>query len=88
MVVIGGQFSSLSEAQWREITESLAKRGVDLDAETVSKLAEIPGVVIEELRAAIEAVCAQPTRSEMAKRLAAVRKTRQFDDTDPNARLD
>ena len=64
-VVIAGHCSSLSEAQWREITEGLPEPRCD--AQTVAKLAEIPGVVIVELREAIEAELAQPTRSEMAQ---------------------
>src|SRR5215467_6035581 len=52
-VGIVGQCSSLSEAQWREITESLPEPRCD--AQTISKLAEIPGVVIKELHDAIEA---------------------------------
>ena len=81
---IVGECSSLSEAQWREIKETLAKRGINLDPETFSKLVEIPAVFIVELHDAIEAKRAQPTRAEMAKRFAAVRESRQFDDTDPN----
>jgi hypothetical protein len=84
LVITGQVNNSLSEAQWREIKESLSERCVDLDAQTISKLAEIPGVVIVELRDAIEAERAQPTRSEMAKRLTAARESRQFDETDPN----
>jgi hypothetical protein len=83
-IVIVGQCSSPSEAQWREITESLAKLGVHLKAQTVAKLAEIPGVVIEELRAAIEAERAQATRSEIANELVTVRASRQVDETNPN----
>ena len=69
-------------AQWREITESFPEPRCN--AQTVAKLAEIPGVVIKELHDAIEAVCDQPTVSEMAKLAAAVRESRQFDETDPN----
>jgi hypothetical protein len=50
----------------------------------MSKLAEIPVVVIVELHDAIVAERAQPTRSEMAKQVAAARASREFDDTDPN----
>jgi hypothetical protein len=73
-----------TEAQWQEIKESLTKRGVDLDAETLGKLAEIPDVFIVELRAAIEAERVQPTRYEIAKKVEAVRASRQFDEDDPN----
>ena len=69
-------------AQWREITERLPEPRCN--AQTVAKLAEIPGVVIKELHDAIEAICDQPTVSEMAKGLVAVRESRQFDETDPN----
>ena len=82
-LVIAGQFSSLSEAQWQQIKECLAGLGVDLDAQTVSKLAEIPPVVIVVLRHTIEAELAQPTRSEIAKKVLAARESRQFDETDP-----
>jgi hypothetical protein len=81
-IVVAGHCSSLTEAQWREITESLPEPRCD--AQTVAKLAEIPGVVVVELRNAIEAVRAQPTRAEMAKNVRAVRVSRQFDETDPN----
>jgi hypothetical protein len=47
-------------------------------------LAEIPSVVIKELHDAIEADLHQPTVSKMAKRVAAVRESRQIDETDPN----
>jgi hypothetical protein len=69
-------------AQWREITESLPEPRCD--AQTVAKLAGIPSVVIKELHDAIEADLHQPTVSKMAKRAAAVRESRQFDETDPN----
>ena len=69
-------------AQWREFTESLPEPRCD--AQTVAKLAEILSVVIKELHDAIEADLDQPTVSEMAKRVAAVRESRQFDGTDPN----
>jgi len=82
LVIVEGQCSGLSEAQWREITESLPEPRCN--AETLSKLAEIPGVVIVELRDAIAAELAQPTLSKMAKQAAAARASRQFDDTDPN----
>ena len=68
--------------QWREITESLPEPRCN--GHTMSKLAEIPVVVIVELHDAIVAECAQPTRSEMAKQVAAARASREFDDTDPN----
>ena len=68
--------------QWREFTQSLPEPRCD--PQTVAKLAEIPSVVIKELHDAIEAVGDQPTVSEMAKRTAAVRESRQFDETDPN----
>jgi hypothetical protein len=83
-VVIIGQVTGLSEAQWQEIKQSVAKRGIDLDTQTLGKLAEIPSILIVELRDAIKAELAQPTRSEMAKRVAATRESRQFDETDPN----
>jgi hypothetical protein len=74
-----------TEAHWRQfIKESLGERGVDLDAETVSKLAEIPDVFIVELCAAIKEDHAQPTRYEFAKKVEAVRASRQLDETDPN----
>jgi hypothetical protein len=57
-VVIAGHCSSL-KTQWREIAESLPEPRCD--AETIAKLAEIPGVVVVELRNAIEAVRTQPT---------------------------
>jgi hypothetical protein len=81
-VFIVGHCSSLSEAQWQQITESLPEPRCD--AQTISKLAEIPGVVIVELRDAIAADGAQPTLSKMAKQAAAVRESRQFDELDPN----
>lgn len=68
--------------QWREITESLPEPRCN--GHTMSKLAEIPVVVIVELHDAIVAERAQPTRSEMAKQVAAARASREFDDTDPN----
>jgi hypothetical protein len=84
-LVIAGQFSSsFSEARWQQIKERLAELGVDLVAETLGKLVEIPCVVIVALRDSIEAERGQPTRSEMAKRVAAARESRQFDETDPN----
>ena len=84
-LVIAGQFSSsFSEAGWQQIKESLAELGVDLDAQTLGQLVEIPRVVIVALRDSIEAERGQPTRSEMAKRVAAARESRQFDETDPN----
>ena len=73
--------NSLSEAQWRQI---LAERCIDRNAQTLSKLVEIPGEVIEGLRANIEAERDQPTRAEIAKAVEAVRASRQFDDADPN----
>ena len=73
--------NSLSEAQWRQI---LAECGIDRNAQTLSKLVEIPGEVIEGLRANIEAERDQPTRAEIAKAVEAVRASRQFDDADPN----
>jgi len=69
-------------AQWREITESFPEPRCD--AQTVAKLVEIPGEIIEGLRANIEAERDQPTRAEIAKRVAAVRESRQFDETDSN----
>jgi len=81
-VVIAGQCSSPSEAQWREITESLPEPRCD--AQTVSKLVEIRGEVIEGLRANIQADRAQATRAEVAKKVEAVRASRQFDELDPN----
>jgi len=69
-------------AQWRDITESLPEPRCN--AQTVAKLAEIPREVIGGLRANIEAERAQATRAEMAKKLRAARKSREFDDTDPN----
>jgi hypothetical protein len=81
-VVIAGQCSSPSEAQWREITESLPEPRCN--TQTVVKLAEIRGIIIKELHDAIEADLDQPTVSEMAKRVAAVRESRRFDETDPN----
>jgi hypothetical protein len=80
-VVIVGHCSSPSEAQWRQI---LAERGIDLDAQTLSKLVEIPGEVIAGLRANIGAERDQPTRTEIAKKVEAVRASRQVDDNDPN----
>jgi hypothetical protein len=79
---IVGECSSLSEAQWRKITESLPEPRCD--AQTISKLAEIRGEVIEGLRANIEAEGAQATRFEVAKKVEAVRASRQFDEDDPN----
>ena len=73
--------NSLSESQWRQI---LAERCIDRNAQTLSKLVEIPGEVIEGLRANIEAERDQPTRAEIAKTVEAVRASRQFDDADPN----
>jgi len=81
-VGIAGHRSSLSEAQWREITERLPEPRCN--AQTISKLAEIPGVVIVELHDAIAADGAQPTLSKMAKQVAAARASRQFDEDDPN----
>jgi hypothetical protein len=83
-IVVGivGQCSNLSEAQWQQITESLPEPRCD--AQTISKLAEIPGVVIKELHDAIEADRAQPTRSEMANELVTVRASRQVDQNNPN----
>jgi len=81
-VGIVGQCSSLSEAQWREITESLPEPRCD--AQTISKLAEIPGVVIKELHDAIEADRSQATRSEIANELVTVRASRQVDEMNPN----
>ena len=81
-VGIVGYCNGLSEAQWRQITESLP--GPRCNAQTISKLVEIPGVVIVELHDAIKADGDQPTVSEMAKRVAAVRESRRFDEDDPN----
>jgi hypothetical protein len=78
---IVGECSGPSEEQWREI---IKESGVELDAETFSKVIEIPDVVIKELHDAIEGYHAQPTLAEMAKELVAARESRQFDDTDPN----
>jgi hypothetical protein len=69
-------------AQWREITESLPEPRCD--AQTIARLAEIHSVVIKELRDAIAAEFAQPTRSKMAKKVVAARESREFNDTDPN----
>jgi hypothetical protein len=82
VVCVFGECSSLSEAQWREITEGLPEPRCD--AHAVAKLAEIPGVVIKELHDAIQADRDQPTRSKIATELAAVRASRQFDEDDPN----
>ena len=81
-VFIIGQCSSPSEAQWREITERLPEPRCN--AQTISKLAEVSGVVIQELHDAIQADLDQPTRSKMANKLVAARESREFDDTDPN----
>ena len=78
---IVGQCSGPSEAQWREI---IKESGVELDAETFSKLVEIRGEVIEGLRANIQAGRDQPTRAEIAKEVEAVRASRQFDENSPN----
>lgn len=67
-VFIAGHCGSLSEAQWRQI---LAERGIDLNAQTLSKLVEFRGGVIEGLRANIEAERNQPTRAEIAKEVEA-----------------
>jgi hypothetical protein len=69
-------------AQWQEIAESLPERRCA--PQTVAKLVEIPGEVIEGLRANIEAERDQPTRAKIAKEVEAVRASRLFDDTDPN----
>ena len=82
LVIVGGQCTGPSEAQWREITESLPEPRCN--AQTISKLAEVSSVVIAELRAAIEADRDQLTRSKMAKQVEAVRASRQFDELDPN----
>jgi hypothetical protein len=79
---IVGECSSLSEAQWQQITESLPEPRCN--AETLSKLTEIRGEVVEGLRASIQAERDQATRSEVAKKVEAVRASREFDDTDPN----
>ena len=81
-VFIVGECSNLSEAQWREITESLPEPRCD--AQSISKLTEIRGEVIEGLRANIQAGRDQPTRAEIAKEVEAVRASRQFDEDDPN----
>ena len=47
-------------------------------------LAEFPRVFIAALRDSIEAERAAPTRSEMAKKMVAVRESRKFDETDSN----
>jgi hypothetical protein len=79
---IVGECSNLSEAQWREITESLPKPRCD--AQSISKLTEIRGEVIEGLRANIQAERDQSTRAEIAKEVEAVRASRQFDENSPN----
>jgi hypothetical protein len=83
-VVIVGQATRLSKAEWQETKQSLAKCGFDLDAQALGKLAEIPSILIVELRDAIKAEHAQPTLFEMARNVRAVRVSRQFDETDPN----
>ena len=81
-VAIVGHCSSLSEAQWREITESLPEPRCD--AQTVRKLAEIQAVVVKEFHDAIAAEGDQPTRAKMAKKVVAARESREFDELDQN----
>ena len=81
-VFIVGECSNLSEAQWREITESLPEPRCD--PQTINKLAEIRGEVIEGFRANIQAERDQPTRAEIAKEVEGVRASRQFDENSPN----
>jgi hypothetical protein len=72
----------LAKRSGKKITESLPEPRCN--AQTISRLAKIPVVVIVELRDAIAADRAQATRSEMANELVTVRASRQVDETNPN----